>query len=294
MGPRWRYLFGEVATGLRRNMLMTIATIVTVTVSLAVLGAGVLTEVQVSKARRVLYAQVEVSIFLNDNITDEQRQSIERDLDENPLVAENGVLYESKEQAYRNAQEIFRTDPELLEAVRPDSLPASFRVKLTDPRQFEVVASQFEDYPGIDEVVDQRDILKPFFVVMEQVRDGALAVALLQLLAAAALISNTIRLTAFARREQTGIMKLVGATNWYIRLPFMVEGVFAGVVGALIAGGLLVAGDVFLLSSVKRQITFFPFITTGEVASVMLVLVVVGILVAALASFFSLRRFLDV
>src|SRR5688572_11368387 len=164
MGPRWRYLFGEVATGLRRNLLMTIATIVTVTVSLAVLGAGVLTEMQVQKARRVLYAQVEVSIFLNDNITDEQRQSIERDLDENPLVAENGVIYESKEQAYLNAQEIFRTDPELLKAVRPDSLPASFRVKLTDPREFEVVASQFEDYPGIDEVVDQRDILKPFFV----------------------------------------------------------------------------------------------------------------------------------
>ena len=294
MGPRWRYLFGEVATGLRRNLLMTIATIVTVTVSLAVLGAGVLTEVQVSKARRVLYAQVEVSIFLNDNITDEQRQSIERDLDENPLVAENGVIYESKEQAYRNAQEIFRSDPELLKAVRPDSLPASFRVKMTDPRQFEVIQSQFEDYPGIDEVVDQRDILKPFFVVMEQVRDGALGVAFLQLLAAAALISNTIRLTAFARREQTGIMKLVGATNWYIRLPFMVEGVFAGVVGAVIAGGLLIAGDVFLLSSVKRQIAFFPFITTAEVASVMLVLVVVGILVAALASFFSLRRFLDV
>jgi cell division transport system permease protein len=292
MGPRWRYLVGEVGTGLRRNMLMTVATIVTVTVSLAVLGAGVLTEAQVRKARRVLYAQVEVSIYLNDNINAEQTSSIESDLRTTPLVQD--VLYESKEQAYDNALEIFRNDPDLLKALKPDSLPASFRVKLNDPEQYEVVASQFEDYPGINEVVDQRDILKPFFIVMRQVRSGALAVAVLQLLAAAALISNTIRLTAFARREQTGIMKLVGATNWYIRLPFMVEGVFAGVVGALIAGGLLVAGDVFLLSRVKRQIGFFPFITTTEVASVLLVLVVVGILVAALASFFSLRRFLDV
>ena len=294
MGPRWRYLFGEVATGLRRNMLMTIATIVTVTVSLSVLGAGGLTAWQVYKAKKILYAEVEVSIFLNDNITDEQRQSIEDDLDANPLVAENGVLYESKEQAYEHAKEIFRTDPDLLEAVRPDSLPASFRVKLTDAEKFDVVASQFEDYPGIDEVVDQRDILKPFFVVMNQVVRGAAVVALLQLLAAAALVSNTIRLTAFARREQTGIMKLVGATNWYIRLPFMVEGIVAGVLGAIIAGALLFAGDVFLLSRVKSQITFFPFITRGEVAVVIPILIVVGILVAALASFFSLRRFLDV
>jgi cell division transport system permease protein len=292
MGPRWRYLFSEVATGLRRNMLMTLATVVTVTVSLAVLGAGALTEAQVRKARTVLYAQVEVSIFLNDDISPEQTDSIQADLLANPLVEE--VLFESKQKAYENAQKIFASDPELLKAVRPDSLPASFRVKLVDPEQFEAVASQFEGYPGIDEVVDQRDILRPFFVVMRQVRTGALGVAFLQLLAAAALISNTIRLTAFARREQTGIMKLVGATNWYIRLPFMLEGIFAGFLGAVIAGSLLIAGDVLLLTRIKAQIGFFPFITTAEVAAVIPLLVVVGVVVAALASFLSLRRFLDV
>ena len=292
MGPRWRYLFSEVTTGLRRNLLMTLATVVTVTVSLAVLGAGALTEAQVRKAREVLYAQVEVSIFLNDDISADQTQSMQTDLEANPLVEE--VLFESKQQAYENARKIFATDPELLDALRPDSLPASFRVKLVDPEQFETIQSQYEGYPGIDEVVDQRDILQPFFLVMRQVRRGAVAVAILQLLAAAALISNTIRLTAFARREQTGIMKLVGATNWYIRLPFMLEGIFAGFLGAVIAGALLVASDVFLLSRIKRQIGFFPFITTGEVAAVIPLLVVVGVLVAALASFFSLRRFLDV
>jgi cell division transport system permease protein len=292
MGPRWRYLFSEVTTGLRRNLLMTLATVVTVTVSLAVLGAGALTEAQVRKAREVLYAQVEVSIFLNDDISSDQTQSMQSDLEGNPLVQE--VLFESKQQAYENARKIFASDPELLDALRPDSLPASFRVKLVDPEQFETIKSQYEGYPGIDEVVDQRDILQPFFLVMRQVRRGAVAVAVLQLLAAAALISNTIRLTAFARREQTGIMKLVGATNWYIRLPFMLEGIFAGLLGAVIAGSLLVASDVFLLSRIKRQIGFFPFITTSEVAAVIPLLVVVGVLVAAAASFFSLRRFLDV
>ena len=292
MGPRWRYLFGEVVTGLRRNLLMTLATVVTVTVSLAVLGAGALTEAQVRKARTVLYAQVEVSIFLNADISDEQTQSILRDLQGNPLVEE--VLFESKQEAFENAKKIFASDPDLLRALRPDSLPASFRVKLVNPEEFEAVASQFEGYPGIEEVVDQRAILRPFFVVMRQVRTGALGVAFLQLLAAAALISPTLRLTAFARREQTGIMKLVGATNWYIRLPFMLEGIVAGFLGAVIAGSLLVAGDMFMLSRVKRQISFFPFITPSEVASVIPLLVIVGVVVASLASFLSLRRFLDV
>ena len=292
MGPRWRYLFSEVTTGLRRNLLMTLATVVTVTVSLAVLGAGALTEAQVRKAREVLYAQVEVSIFLNDDVSADQTQSLQADLEANPLVEE--IIFESKQQAYENARKIFASDPELVAALEPDTLPASFRVKLVDPEQYEVIESQYKGYPGIEDVLDQRDILQPFFLVMKQVRRGAVAVAILQLLAAAALISNTIRLTAFARREQTGIMKLVGATNWYIRLPFMLEGIFAGFLGAVIAGSLLIVSDVFLLSRIKRQIGFFPFITTGEVAAVIPLLIVVGILVAALASFFSLRRFLDV
>ncbi|MPZ74719.1 MAG: FtsX-like permease family protein [Nitriliruptorales bacterium] len=294
MAPRWKYLFTEVSTGLRRNLLMTLATVVTVTVSLTILGAGYLTYRQVEKAKNVLYAEVEISIFLQDNITEEQRTSIFNDLDNDPLVATNGVIYESKEQAYENALQIFANDPELVKTVRPETLPASFRVKLNDPEQFEAVASRFRGVPGIDEVVDQRDILLPFFVVMNKVVNGAAIVAALQLLAAAALVSNTIRLTAFARREQTGIMKLVGATNWYIRLPFLLEGIVAGLLGATVAGLLLVAGDRFLLTSVKRQIGFFPFLTTGEIAGVLPLLVLVGVLVAALASFFSLRRFLDV
>ena len=293
MAPRWKYLFSEVSTGLRRNLLMTLATVVTVTVSLTILGAGYLTYRQVEKAKEVLYAEVEISMFLLDNITEEQRTSIESDLNGDPLVQE--VIYESKEQAYKNAQEIFRNDPELFETVRPETLPASFRVKLVDPEKFEAVASRFRGVPGVEEVVDQRDILLPFFIVMNKVVRGAAIVAFLQLLAAAALVSNTIRLTAFARREQTGIMKLVGATNWYIRLPFLLEGIVAGVLGAAVAGILLIAGDRFLLASVKRQIGFFPFLTSGEVAWPMLpLLLLVAVGVAALASFLSLRRFLDV
>jgi cell division transport system permease protein len=129
---------------------------------------------------------------------------------------------------------------------------------------------------------------------MNTVRSGAIFIALFQLAAAAALISNTIRITAFSRRDQTGIMKLVGATNWYIRMPFMIEGVAAGVAGAALAGGLLLLGMVTLVSGIRSQIEFVPFIGTQQVLGVMPWLVAVGGGIAAIASFLSLRRFLDV
>jgi cell division transport system permease protein len=292
MGARWRYLFNEVGIGLRRNLLMTLATVVTVTVSLALLGSALLVQKQVNKTRDLFYAQVEVSIFLLDSISEEQRASLETDLRTNPEV--DNVLYESKQDAFEHFQEIFAEDATVRDSVTPEVLPASFRVKLVDPERFGVIASQYEGYPGIDEVVDQRRVLEKFFNVMDAFRNGALVVAVLQLLAATALIFNTIRVTAFARREQTGIMKLVGATNWYIRLPFVLEGIVAGVVGAALAGLLLLLGVTTLVARLSGQIEFLPFIGTGDVFSVLPILVLIGAGLASVASVVALRRFLAV
>ena len=292
MGARWRYLGAELANGLRRNQLMTIATIVTVTVSLTLLGAGLLVNKQVNIARDLFFDQIEVSIFLQDSMSDAQRVSLENDLALNPVV--ETVIYESKQQAYEHFQELFAEDEDLLAAVTPEVLPASFRVSLVDPQQFDVIASQYSSYPGVDEVSDQREVLDRFFRVMDAFRNGALAVALLQLVAAAALISNTIRMTAFSRREQTGIMKLVGATNWYIRLPFVLEGILAGLAGALAAGGLLLLAKRFLVDRLRTEIFFIPFIDTGDVLAVVPLLLVIGAGIAAVASVLALRRFLDV
>ena len=292
MGPRWRYLFQEVVIGLKRNLLMTIATVVTVTVSLALAGAAYLIVAQVQLARDVLYAQVEVSMFLDPDISEEQTQAILRDLNENELVA--NTIYESKDEAYRNALKLFENRPQIRKGISPEIMPASFRVSLKDPEQFEVVASQFRGYPGIEDVVDNREVLQGFFRVMRQVVVGAASIAGLQFVAAIALIANTIRISAFARREQTGIMKLVGATNWYIRLPFVLEGVMAGALGGLIAGALLFTAEVTLLSRWKQQITIFPFISQGQVLAMTPSLMMIGGLLAAIAAFFSLRRFLDV
>lgn len=292
MGPRFRYLLGELGIGLRRNLLMTVATVVTVTVSLSLLGAGLLTQRQVDTARALFFGEVEVSIFLADGISEDQRVSLERDLAEHPVV--DTVHYESKEEAYNHFREIFADNESLLEGVSPEILPASFRVSLSDPEQYAAVASAFRGRPGVDEIADQREYLDRFFAILNGLRNGAVAIAVLQLAAAGALIFNTIRVTAFARREQTGIMKLVGATNWYIRLPFMLEGIVAGVLGALLAGGLLLLASVTILSSVDEQIQFIPIVGTAEVLRVIPVLVVVGAVIAAVSSFVSLRRFLAV
>ena len=286
------YLFTEVRIGLRRNLLMTTATVLTVTVTLTMLGAALLVQRQVSLAQRVLYADVEVSIFLTDDITPDQQASLEADLRGHPVVAE--VIFESKEQAFVNAQEIFANDPLILEGLTPDVLPASFRVQLTDPEEFGVISSLFGGRPGIDQIVDQRDILDDFFTVMSTLRQFTLLVALLIAIAAIALIATTIRLTAFARREQTAIMKLVGATNTYIRLPFVLEGIITCAIGATLANRLLALGMRLYLPDLRDTIEFLPFIDGGDLLAIFPLMLIGSVVVGALVSVVALHRFLDV
>ncbi|HUH08857.1 MAG TPA: permease-like cell division protein FtsX [Egibacteraceae bacterium] len=286
-------MFNEVGLGLRRNLLMTLATVVTVSVSMVLLGIGGLVWIQVGDARDYFYAQVEVSIWLEDGISQSQLTSLNQALVDSPVVDATGVIYESQDEAYEKALQLWEGDPAMQEMIAPEDLPASFRVKLTDPEQFDVIYSQFTGYPGVEEVADQRDILGRFFSVMRFVLGATVIIAGLALLAAAVLIFNTIQMTAFARRQQTGIMKLVGATNWYIRLPFILEGIVAAVLGALVAGAVLVA-LVAQLRRAVRDMAFIPFIGVEEAITIIPVLVLGGVLLASISSFLALRRFLAV
>lgn len=292
MTARWRYLFGEVGIGLRRNLLMTLATIMTVTVTLTMVGASLLVQRQVDLAQRVLYADVQVSIFLEDSITPEQQAALENDLRAQAVVSE--VIYESKEDAFANAQEIFAAEPLILGDLTPDVLPASFRVKLTDPEEFGVIASLFSGRPGIDEIRDQGEILEDFFTVMAKIREFTTWIAALIAIAAISLVATTIRLTAFARREQTAIMKLVGATNWYIRLPFVLEGITASAVGAVLALLLLSGAVNVYVSGLRQVVEFLPFIDVGDVVAIFPALLIGAIVVGATTSVVALRRFLAV
>lgn len=294
---RWRYVLVEALLGLRRNLMMSFAVVLSVTVSLTLLGASLLLSQQVDLATDDWTGKVEVSIFLCDDrtcpaITTQQRQRLQDDLEANPVVAE--VFYESKEEAYERFTELFKDQPNLVESVDPDILPASFRVRLHDPALFAVIADQFSAYPGVEEIVDQRQVLDQFLSFTDVVRNGALVVAIIQLVAAGVLIANTIRLAAFARREQTSIMKLVGAGNWYIRLPFVLEGVFAGLLGALASWGLLYASVPRVAGNLAREVELMPFIGPTEVILVGPWLIAAGVGIAAFSSIVALRRFLDI
>jgi cell division transport system permease protein len=297
MTARWRYTLLESFTGLTRNLMMTVAVVLSVTVSLTLLGASLLLSRQVELATDDWTGRVEVSIYLCDDrqcpaITPEQQEELREDLAANPIVEE--VLYESKQDAYDRFVELFQDQPTLIETVEADTLPASFRVRLANPELFNQIRDQFQGYPGVEEIVDQRDVLNQFLRFTNVVRNAALVVAAIQLIAAGVLIANTIRVAAFARREQTSIMRLVGASNWYIRLPFVLEGVIAGLIGALVSWGLLAATVPRVAGNLSQDILLMPFIGMGDVTVIGPWLLVAGVGIAAISSILALRRFLDV
>jgi cell division transport system permease protein len=298
---RASFVLSEIGIGLRRNLTMTIAVVVTVAISLALFGAGLLIREQVSTMKDYWYDKVEVSVYLcgeasnsaNCNgapVSDEQRTQLQNDLQATPLVEK--VYYESKQDAF---QEQFKDSPDLVQNVTPDALPESFRVKLKDPTQFEVVASAFRDRPGVDEVQDQKALLENFFKLLNTLQLFALIIAGVQIFAAILLISNTIRVAAFSRRRETGIMRLVGASNLYIQLPFLLEGVLAGLVGAGFASGAIVALKAILIDRLlKPNFPITAYVGWDAVLAVIPLLFLTGMALSGLASFFTLRRHLRV
>ena len=301
---RAQFVLSEIGIGLRRNLTMTVAVIVTVAISLALFGSGLLIRKQVETMKDYWYDKVEVSVYLcgelsrtpNCNgspVSDAERSQLEADLRAMPQVSE--VFYESQEQAYEHFTEQFADSPDLVENVTADVLPESFRVKLRDPTQFEVVASAFRNRPGVEEVQDQKALLEGFFNVLNKLQLLALIIAAVQVVAAVLLISNTIRVAAYSRRRETGIMRLVGASNLYIQLPFLLEGVLAGLVGAALASGALVALKKFLIDDQLRPaFQFTAFVGWDDVLAILPWLFLTGALLAGLSSFVTLRRHLRV
>ena len=287
---RAQFVLSEIGIGVRRNLTMTLAVIITVAISLSLFGAGLLIRQQVNLMKGYWYDRIEVSVFLEDDISPDQRDEIQRDLDTMPQVQQ--VYYESKEQAYERFKEQFKESPELWENVPADALPESFRVKLVDPEQFEIVSSAFRDRPGVELVQDSQKLLERFFRVLNFLRNAALFVAIVQILAAAVLISNTIRVAAFSRRRETGIMRLVGASNFYIQLPFLLEGALAGLIGAGLASLAVVSLKVFVVDRITTS--DLPLIGWDAVITVIPVLILIGVLLSAVASFVTLRKYLRV
>ncbi len=292
---RVRTVASEAVLGLRRNLVMTVAAVVTVAVSLAFVGTALLVTRTVTDIRKIFYTQIEISIFLSEDVTDPQRAEIARVLDGLPLVQQR--TYESKAEAYRRFQLQFQDQPDLLANVTQDALPESYRVKLTDPTQYDVVASAVRDLPGVGQVVDYRKFLDDLFAILDGLRNAAIATALVQLIAAALLIGNTVRVAAFSRRRETGVMRLVGATRLSIQLPFLIEGIVAGLLGAGLAIGLLFAGKALVLDRTLRPLFrngVIPSVSDTDILSESWKLVVIGVVISGVASLVTLQRYIRV
>lgn len=299
---RAKFVLSEVGIGLRRNATMTFAVMITVAISLTLLGIGLLANSQVRVMKDYWYDKIEVSIFLCGSLSDsancskgvitsDQKAQIQRDLNALPVV--DKVYYESQQEALARFKERFKNSA-ISQNVTADQLPESFRVKLNDPTKFAVIDSAFSGRPGVDIVQDQRAILDKFFKLLSVLRNGALAIGLASVLTASLLISNTLRIAAFNRRRETGVMKLVGASSFSIQLPFLLEGIFSAFVGWIFATGFLAVFKVAVESKVEPLLTFTQFFGWREVWQASFWLFVTGILVSSIASLLTLRRYLKV
>jgi len=296
------FLLSEVRIGLRRNLTMTFAVIVTTAISLSLLGIGLLSNAQVGAMKDYWYDKIEVSVYLCGSLSEspscaggvinpEQRLGIKSDLEALPVV--QSVFYESQSEAYARFQERFK-DSAIAQNVTADQLPESFRVKLKDPTQYAVVVSAFSGRPGVDIVQDQRSILEKFFKLLNVLRNGALLVGLFSVLTAGLLISNTLRIAAFNRRRETGVMKLVGASSWSIQLPFLLEGIISALIGWVFATGLLAGLKSVVDTKVAPLLTFTNFFGWNEVWIASAWLLLAGLGVSTVASAVTLRRYLKV
>jgi len=296
---RASFVFREVVNGLRRNVTMTIAMVITTAISLGLLGGGLLIVRLIDKTNDIYYDRVEVAVFLTDDVstndtgcTQQPCTDLRRDLESTPGV--ESVVLESREQAFERFKQIFAAQPELIQLTRPQALPASFRVKLDDPERFPAMQAAFAGRPGVLNVKDQGEYIDRLFRMLGGVRNLTFLIALVQALAAVLLISNMIQISAYTRRTEVGIMRLVGATRWYTQLPFLLEAVVAGVVGAALAVIGLVAVKVAFLDTILKdtfEANILPRLGMLDVLWVAPILALVAIGISAITGYLTLRLY---
>jgi cell division transport system permease protein len=290
---RMKYVLSEVMVGLWRNVTMTVAMIITLAVSLTMLGASGLIFTQVNDMKAYYYDKIEVSIFLDTNVTPDQKNSLEASLKSDPLVRE--VIYESKQQAYDKFKTMYADTPALIDAVKPDQLPESFRVRLKDPEKYQQIYAAYNGKDGIDTILDQRRLLEKIFGILGSVQTMALVAAIIMAAAALLLVGNTIQVAAYSKRREVAVMKLVGASNWFIQAPFVLEAVVAGLLGAIIGFAALALGKWLLLDGSLRDLTnLLTPIGWGKVLIMLPLMAAVGSLVSAATAWVTLRFYLRV
>jgi len=296
----------EVSTGLRRNVTMTVAMVLTTAISLLMVGTGLLAVKTIDATESLYSDRLEVRVALTQDVSVADADCTQpicagllATLENSPLV--DSVTYENQQQAYERFQELF-AGQSVADLARPQSLPATLRVKLVEQNGSTeagaaAVKQAMEQQVGVRTVIDQRDVVATLFDFLGGVRNVTFALALVQALAALLLISNTVQVSAYTRRTEVGVMRLVGATRWYTQLPFLVEAVITGVVGAVLAGvGLVVAKFAFvdsLLAGIAQN-GVIPPVTLTDVLTTSAYLLPIGALIAGITGYVTLRLYVKV
>lgn len=296
---RTEFVIREVLNGLRRNVTMTVAMLLTTAISLGLVGTGLLAVRTIDRTEELYSDRVEVQVTLTHDVStadpdcsqpvcSELREVLER------LPSVETVRYESQQRAYERYLELF-AGQSLAEIVRPQSLPATLRVKLADQEGgAQAVRDAVADRVGVRNVIDQRRVVTKLFEFLGSIRNVTFALALVQAIAALLLISNTVQVSAYTRRVEVGIMRLVGATRWYTQLPFLIEAMVTGLVGAVLAStGLLVGKFLFidqLLSGIVDN-GVVPPIEVSDILWVSPILMMIGAGVAGITGYVTLRLY---
>lgn len=299
-------ILSEAFTGLRRNASMVISVVLVTFVSLTFVGAAMLMQMQIGKMQSFWVDRAQVAVYMCTSLSDadtcvdgaasdDQVEAVRSSLEGEalaPLIRD--YRYETSDEAYQNAIEQLGDD--YADILTADQLNATFWVNLVDQGQSDVISEAFGGMDGVEEVADQMQYLEPLFSALTVATYIAIGIAVLMLIAAVLLIGTTIRLSAFARRREIGIMRLVGASNRFIQTPFVLEGVLAALIGSVLASAAVWAIVSFGVQDYLRaRITFVTtWVGPGDIAIVVPVIVGIGVVLAALSAGFAIRRWLRI
>lgn len=290
---KWYYI-KETFTSLKRNSLMSIASISTVALSILVLGIFLTMVLNVNNLASHLENQVQVTIYMDDSASAEQLKHMEKVLRSTAGIVK--VTPRTKEEALAEFRKRLGEQQKLLAALGEDNpFPASFEIQVDNPERIPQLVAQFQQMPGVETAKFGQEVVEHLFQLTRVLRIGGILLIVLLAIATLFIISNTIWITVFARRREVNIMKYVGATDWFIRWPFLLEGMLMGFAGAVIASLILVQGYNAIQAKIYGTLAFFPMLPSWPTMGYLSAgLICVGTLIGALGSSISLRKFLDV
>jgi len=301
---RLGFVLREVVTGLTRNLSMVVSIVLVTFISLTFVGTAILLQAQISQMKNYWFDRAQVAIYMCTDFStlggceqmaasSDQKLAIDQRLQSGTLAPYiDRYYFEDRDQAFANFREQFK-DSAVVDLVSPELLPETYWVNLVNPEQSELIFESISGLPGVESVVDQRSYLDQIFALLNAGSLTAVAVASLMLVAAALLISTTIRLSAFSRRRELAIMRLVGASNRFIQTPFVLEGIVAAAIGAALAS-LAVWGIVrfFVQGYLSEALPATVFVGLSDAYGTMPILFVTGIGLAVVASYISITRYL--